>query len=245
MTGDASAASSSTLAMVGRASSGVARYPDESKALSGLDLHLICIIRVRMPDRKMLNVMDKFLAMGMPLDEVILRPWNPARKSQHEELGHLSVERACGRDSLAPGEGNLRLHGPDRRRLDGTSKLIAELTLRDGAVVYDLNGLTTVPWEKGLRRRRGRTRNNRLRRPSPKTSRKRRATIASSPGSSIHTPTTIVLSSVGSPAAGLRPVPGCNSMLARREFRRHVQWRISRAWSCAAPKVAARWRRRS
>src|SRR5438034_1989538 len=42
--------------------------------------------------RDMLNVMDKFLAMGMSLDEVILRStWNPAKEIQHEELGNLSV----------------------------------------------------------------------------------------------------------------------------------------------------------
>jgi len=42
--------------------------------------------------KNMLNVMDKFLAMGMSLDEVILRStWNPAKEIQHEELGNLSI----------------------------------------------------------------------------------------------------------------------------------------------------------
>ena len=42
--------------------------------------------------KDMLNVMSKFLAMGLSLDDVILRStWNPAREIQHEELGHLSV----------------------------------------------------------------------------------------------------------------------------------------------------------
>src|SRR5438093_6510402 len=42
--------------------------------------------------KDMLNVMDKFLAMGMSLDDVILRStWNPAREIRHEELGHLSA----------------------------------------------------------------------------------------------------------------------------------------------------------
>ena len=44
--------------------------------------------------KDMLNVMDKFLAMGMSLDDVMLRStWNPAREIGHEELGHLSVGR--------------------------------------------------------------------------------------------------------------------------------------------------------
>jgi dihydroorotase len=33
-------------------------------------------------------------------------------------------------------------------RLDGTQKLVAELTIRDGKVVYDLNGLTRERWDK-------------------------------------------------------------------------------------------------
>src|SRR5207244_12151970 len=42
--------------------------------------------------KDMLNVMDKFLAMGMSLDDVIRwSTWNPAREIKHEELGHLSV----------------------------------------------------------------------------------------------------------------------------------------------------------
>jgi hypothetical protein len=33
-------------------------------------------------------------------------------------------------------------------RLKGTQRLICELTLRDGKVVYDLNGLTAEDWDK-------------------------------------------------------------------------------------------------
>src|SRR5438552_1561890 len=39
-----------------------------------------------------LNVMSKFLNMGMPLDDVIYRStWNPARIIHREQIGHLSV----------------------------------------------------------------------------------------------------------------------------------------------------------
>lgn len=42
--------------------------------------------------KDMLNVMSKFLNIGMPLDEVIMRStWAPAREIKHEELGSLSV----------------------------------------------------------------------------------------------------------------------------------------------------------
>src|SRR5919201_2438489 len=42
--------------------------------------------------KDMLNVMSKFLAMGMPLDEVVRRSTlNPAREIKQDSLGHLSV----------------------------------------------------------------------------------------------------------------------------------------------------------
>jgi dihydroorotase len=99
--------------------------------------------------KDMLNVMDKFLAMGMSLDEVILRStWNPAKEIQHEELGHLSVGAPADVTVLRLEKGAFGFTDQTGGRLDGTSKLIAELTLRDGVVVYDLNGLTAVPWDK-------------------------------------------------------------------------------------------------
>ena len=42
--------------------------------------------------KDMLNVMDKFLAMGLSLDDVMARStWNPAREIKQDGLGHLSV----------------------------------------------------------------------------------------------------------------------------------------------------------
>jgi dihydroorotase len=99
--------------------------------------------------RDMLNVMDKFLAMGMSLDEVILRStWNPAKEIQHEELGNLSVGSPADVAVLRLENGKYGFLDQYGGRLDGTQRLAAEMTLRDGAVVYDLNGLGAVPWEK-------------------------------------------------------------------------------------------------
>ena len=48
--------------------------------------------------KDMLNVMSKFLALGLPLEDVILRStWNPAREIKQEQLGHLSVGSTGGR----------------------------------------------------------------------------------------------------------------------------------------------------
>jgi dihydroorotase len=99
--------------------------------------------------KDMLNVMDKFLAMGMSLDQVILRStWNPAKEIHREDLGNLSVGSPADVTVLRLEKGKFGFVDQLGGRLDGTEKLLCELTLRDGNVVYDLNGLSAVPWEK-------------------------------------------------------------------------------------------------
>ena len=75
--------------------------------------------------KDMLNVMDKFLAMGMSLDDVIARStWNPAREIKQDELGHLSVGRAGRCRGAARREGHVRVRRhvrrPDGRRPSGS-----------------------------------------------------------------------------------------------------------------------------
>jgi dihydroorotase len=97
----------------------------------------------------MLNLMDKFLLLGMPLDEVILRStWNPAKEIQHEELGHLSVGAPADIAVLRLEKGNFGFVDMYYARMDGTQKLQCEMTLRDGKVVFDLNGRTREDWRK-------------------------------------------------------------------------------------------------
>src|SRR5207244_1708331 len=99
--------------------------------------------------KDMLNVMDKFLAMGMSLDDVILRStWNPAKEIRHEELGHLSPGALADVTVLRLETGTFGLVDMYGARLGGTQKLTCELTLRDGKVVYDLNGMTRPDWDK-------------------------------------------------------------------------------------------------
>lgn len=99
--------------------------------------------------KDMLNVMSKFLALGMSLDEVILRStWNPAKEIQHEELGHLSVGAPADLAVLRLEKGKFGFVDQLGGTLGGTQRLKCELTLRDGAAVYDINGMTGTPWEK-------------------------------------------------------------------------------------------------
>jgi dihydroorotase len=97
--------------------------------------------------KDMLNVMDKFLAMGMSVDDVVLRStWNPAREIGRDDLGNLSVGAPADITVLRLESGTFGFVDMYGARLRGTQKLTCELTLRDGKVVYDLNGMTRPDW---------------------------------------------------------------------------------------------------
>jgi dihydroorotase len=98
--------------------------------------------------KDMLNVMSKFLALGLSLDEVVARStWNPAREVNHEELGHLSVGALADVAVLRLETGRFGFVDSFGARLDGDRKLVCELTLREGKVVDDLNGITRPLWD--------------------------------------------------------------------------------------------------
>jgi dihydroorotase len=99
--------------------------------------------------KDMLNVMDKFLAMGMSLDDVIVRStWHPAKEIKREELGNLSPGSSADVAVLRLEKGRFGFVDMYGARQDGNEKLVCELTVRDGKVVYDLNGITREPWDK-------------------------------------------------------------------------------------------------
>jgi dihydroorotase len=98
--------------------------------------------------KDMLNVMDKFLAMGMSLDDVIGRStWNPAKEIHHEELGNLSVGAPADVAVLRLETGKFGFTDMYGARMDGARRLTCELTLRDGKVVFDLNGISRPDWK--------------------------------------------------------------------------------------------------
>jgi dihydroorotase len=99
--------------------------------------------------KDILNLMSKFLAMGMPIDKVIAaNTWNAARAIKQEQLGHLSVGAAADVAVLRVEKGSFGFADQHGARLKGTERLRCELTLRDGKVVYDLNDLTGEDWDK-------------------------------------------------------------------------------------------------
>ena len=97
--------------------------------------------------KDMLNVMSKFLVMGLPLKDVIAdSTWHPAREIQREELGNLSIGAIADVTVLRMERGEFGYTDMYGARLKGNQKLVAELTLKDGKVVYDLNGITRPDW---------------------------------------------------------------------------------------------------
>ena len=98
--------------------------------------------------KDMLNVMSKFLALGMTLDDVIkISTSNPAREIKHEELGHLSVGAGADVAVLRLETGSYGFVDSFGARMSGRQRLACELTLRDGKIVYDLNGLARPDWD--------------------------------------------------------------------------------------------------
>ena len=96
----------------------------------------------------MLTVMDKMLAIGVPLDQVIAEStWNPAREIQRQEFGNLSVGAIADIAVLRLETGKFGYVDHFGARLDGTKRLTSELTLKDGKVFYDLNGLSRDRWD--------------------------------------------------------------------------------------------------
>jgi dihydroorotase len=97
--------------------------------------------------KDMANVMSKFLALGLPLDEVIGRTtWNAARAIRQDSLGHLTAGASADVAVWRIEKGTFGFVDGPGTRLSGTQKIIAELTLRAGKVVYDLNGLASTAW---------------------------------------------------------------------------------------------------
>jgi dihydroorotase len=107
--------------------------------------------------KDMLNVMSKFLNLGIPLSDVIrMSTANPAHEIKHDELGNLSVGSDGDVAVFRLEKGSFGFVDTNGARMAGNEKLSCELTVRDGRVVWDLNGLTREDWKHlGHYRRQG------------------------------------------------------------------------------------------
>ena len=102
--------------------------------------------------KDMLNVMSKFINMGMNLDDVVAcSTWHPAREIHHEELGHLTVGAPADIAVLRLVHGDFGFVDSARLRMKGDRKLVAEMTIRNGHIVWDLNGMSSEDWDHATR----------------------------------------------------------------------------------------------
>jgi dihydroorotase len=94
------------------------------------------------------NVLSKFMALGMTLEEVIARAtWFPAQVINRPDLGHLSVGAGADIAVFNIREGEFGFVDIRGKRKMGNLKMEAELTFRAGRVVWDLNGISMDPFE--------------------------------------------------------------------------------------------------
>ena len=94
------------------------------------------------------NLMSKFMAMGMTLQEVIQRTTvAPAEAIHRSDLGHLSVGSEADVTVLNLKSGSFGYTDVRETKLMGSKKLEAELTIRAGKIVWDLNGISMKGWD--------------------------------------------------------------------------------------------------
>jgi len=98
--------------------------------------------------KDIVNVMSKFLVLGMPLEEVILKStWNPAKEIHREQFGHLTVGATADIAVFRLERGEFGFVDSDKLLMKGTQRLACEMTLMGGNVMWDLNGRSSEPWE--------------------------------------------------------------------------------------------------
>ena len=95
------------------------------------------------------DVISKFRAMGVPLDDLIRRSTvNPASEIRRPDLGTLSVGREADIAVLEEQHGRFDYVDCGFARLSGNVRITARMTVRAGRIVYDPSGLSMVEWEK-------------------------------------------------------------------------------------------------
>ena len=99
--------------------------------------------------KDLLNVMSKFLNIGLNINEVIAATtWDAAKAIKRNELGNLSIGSVADITILNLRKGDFGFIDTKNKKMKGTKKLECELTIKDGNIVYDLNGLASLKWDE-------------------------------------------------------------------------------------------------
>jgi len=104
---------------------------------------------INMPFVDQITTMSKFLALGVPLEDVIRRATvNPAREIHRPELGTLAVGSEADIAVLELEKGRFGYTDCGQAKLVGNVKIENRLTVRAGRIVYDPTGLSMPEWQK-------------------------------------------------------------------------------------------------
>lgn len=96
----------------------------------------------------LLHIMSKYLAIGMPLEEVLYRTTKrPAEVIGHPELGDLQIGREADIAVLNIQKGKCSFADSGHASLPGTSRLECLLTVRNGEIVYNPMALGMPYWK--------------------------------------------------------------------------------------------------
>lgn len=102
---------------------------------------------IMLPRANMITTMSKFLNIGLTLEQVIERSTvNPAKAIRRPELGTLSEGSAADIAVLQLEEGKFAFLDSGRGKLIGDKRLRCVLTVKDGKVVWDTEGLSLTDW---------------------------------------------------------------------------------------------------
>lgn len=92
--------------------------------------------------KDMLHVMSSFVAMGMSVKDVFkASTWAPAQAIKREELGNLSTGAIADVAIFSMRQGDFGFWDRVGYNLKSKQKFECEITIKDGAIVYDLNGI--------------------------------------------------------------------------------------------------------
>jgi dihydroorotase len=97
--------------------------------------------------KNILNVASKLMVIGLSLQEMVAdMTAHPAHQIKRDDLGNLSVGSVADVAVLSIQKGHFGFTDMVNTRVDASQKLVDELTIKDGRIVYDLNGLEALPW---------------------------------------------------------------------------------------------------
>ena len=99
--------------------------------------------------KNMLNIMSKYLNMGMEVPDIIQRAtWNAAQSIKRNDIGSLSEGSIADIAVISILTGNYGFMDAGGNKIEGTRKFESELTIRAGKIVWDLNGISAQKFLK-------------------------------------------------------------------------------------------------